>query len=120
MTGAPFPLRGEIYYADLDPVVGSEQGGRRPVLILQNDIGNEHSPVTIAASITSAPARLSRPTDVLISGESSGLAKPSRVLLNQIKTLDKRRLGRKIGRLSTEQMKQVDEAVRISLGLIPL
>lgn len=112
--------RGHIWFASLDPVVGSEQGGRRPVLILQNDLGNDHSPVTIVASITSAPARLSRPTDVAVTPEESGLPYPSRVLLNQIRTLDKRRLEREVGQLSTARMLAVDEALRISLGLVPL
>lgn len=120
MTKQIFPLRGEIFYANLDPVVGSEQGGRRPVLILQNDIGNEHSPVTIVASITSAPTKIQRPTDVHIPSEGSGLTLPSRVLLNQIKTLDKRRLERRVGKLPLHKMAEVDRAVAISLGLVNL
>ncbi len=112
--------RGCIYFADLDPVVGSEQGGRRPVLVVQNDLGNQFSPVTIVASITSAPARIARPTDVAIMPEESGLPHPSRVLLNQIRTLDKRRLERPAGQLSPERMAQVDEALKISLGIVPL
>ena len=112
------PRRGEIYFADLDPVVGSEQAGRRPVLILQNDISNQHSPVTIVAGITSAPMKLSRPTDVAILPGESGLAKPSRVLLNQIKTLDKRRLERRVGTLTALEMRQVERAILISLGML--
>jgi mRNA interferase MazF len=115
-----FPRRGEIYYVDLDPKVGSEQGGRRPALILQNDVGNQYSPVLIVAAITSRPAARPRPTDVLIQPGSSGLQAPSRVLLNQIRTLDKRRMGRFVGRLKPEEMAQVAEAIKISLGLIPL
>ena len=114
------PLRGEIYFADLDPVVGSEQAGRRPVLIVQNDIGNQHSPVTIVAAITSAQTKHVRPTDVELGSTASGLATPSRVLLNQIKTLDKRRLERRVGKVTPAEMEAVDDAIRISLGLVPL
>jgi mRNA interferase MazF len=117
---ANFPRRGEIYYADLDPVFGSEQGGRRPVLIIQNDANNQYSPVIIVASITSTPARTARPTDVLIPAGEAGLAKPSRVLLNQLRTLDKRRLERYVGRLSATQITQIDEALKISLSLVPV
>src|SRR6266699_3462534 len=88
-----FPRRGEIYYVDLDPIVGSEQGGHRQALILQNDVGNQYSPVTIVAVITSRPAARPRPIDVLIQPGSSGLQAPSRILLNQIRTIDSRRLG---------------------------
>lgn len=119
MTGEP-PRRGHLYYADLDPVMGSEQGGRRPVLVLQNDVGNQHSPVTIVASVTSVPARVARPTDVSILPGPSGLSQPSRILLNQIRTVDKRRLGRRLGSLTEEQMAQVEEALKLSLGLVPL
>lgn len=117
---SPTLRRGQIYFADLDPVVGSEQGGRRPVLVLQNDVGNQYSPVTIVASITSAPTRIARPTDVALAPEESGLPQPSRVLLNQIRTLDKRRLERLAGQLPADCMAQVDEALKISLGLVPL
>jgi mRNA interferase MazF len=116
-----FPQRGDIYIVNLDPVVGSEQGGRRPVLIIQNDVNNQYSPVVIVASITSASTRVSYPVDVLIpSAGESGLRPNSRVLLNQIKTIDKHRLERYIGRLNDEHMAQVDEAIKISLGLVPL
>jgi mRNA interferase MazF len=117
---AIFPRRGEIYYAELDPVFGSEQGGRRPVLIIQNDANNQYSPVIIVASITSTPARSARPTDVFMPAGEAGLTKPSRILLNQIRTLDKRRLERYVGRLNATQMAQVDEALKISLSLIPV
>jgi mRNA interferase MazF len=117
---ATFPRRGEIYYADLDPVFGSEQGGRRPVLIIQNDPSNQYSPVVIIASITSTPARVVRPTDVSISAGAAGLTKQSRILLNQIRTLDKGRLERYVGRLNAAQMAQVDEALKISLALVPV
>ena len=116
-----FPRRGEIYIANLDPIIGSEQGGRRPVLIIQNDISNQYSPVVIVASITSAPARVANPVDVMIiePGES-GLRPSSRILLNQIKTIDKRRLHRYIGFLDAHSMALVDQAISISVGLTPL
>ena len=112
-----FPRRGEIFIAHLDPVVGSEQGGRRPALILQNDAGNRSSPVTIAALITSAPAKMRYPVDVVIDDDASGLLPSSRVMLNQIKTIDKVRLGRYIGSLSGADMARVEDALRLSLGL---
>jgi mRNA interferase MazF len=115
---ADFPHRGEIYFADLDPAFGSEQGGRRPVLIIQNDAGNEHSPAVIIAAITSAPAKMVFPVDVVISSHLSGLIKGSRVLLGQVRTIDKRRLEDYVGRLSAAQMAQVDQALTISLGLV--
>jgi|SRR5579871_3530013 len=115
-----FPRRGEIYYVDLDPIIGSERGGHRPTLIIQNDVGNQYSPVIIVAALTSSPAARLRPTDVLIHPGGSGLQVPSRVLLNQIRTIDKRRLGRYVGQLTSEEMARIDEAIKISLGLIPL
>ena len=115
-----FPRRGELYYVDLDPTIGSEQGGHRPALIIQNDVGNQYSPVLIVAALTSRPAARVRPTDVLIAPGDSGLQTSSRVLLNQIRTIDKRRVGRYIGRISPDEMGGIDEAIRISLGLIPL
>ncbi|MFL5803102.1 MAG: type II toxin-antitoxin system PemK/MazF family toxin [Roseiflexaceae bacterium] len=114
---ATFPRRGEIYYTNLDLVFGSEQGGRRPVLIIQNDPNNQYSPVVIIASITSTPARSTRPTDVSIAAGEAGLTKQSRILLNQLRTLDKRRLGRHVGQLDDTQMEQVDQALMMSLGL---
>jgi mRNA interferase MazF len=119
-AGPAFPRRGAIYYVDLDPIVGSEQGGRRPALVIQNDIGNEFSPVVIVAAVTSHLAVRARPTDVAIEPGSSGLRTHSRILLNQIRTIDKRRLGRFVGELLPEDMARVDEAIRVSLGLVPL
>jgi mRNA interferase MazF len=116
-----FPKRGEIYLVDLNPVIGSEQGGYRPVLIIQNDVSNQYSPVVIVASITSAPARVANPVDVLIvEPGDTGLRPSARILLNQIKTIDKRRLSRYIGQLDPDRMQQVDHAIQISLGLVPL
>jgi mRNA interferase MazF len=112
--------RGEVYFADLSPVRGREQGGRRPVLIIQNDIGNRHSPVTIVAAITSSVAGRAYPTEVRLQAGEGGLPKDSAVLLNQIKTIDKERLEQRLGQLNTVAMRQVDEAIQISLGLAPL
>ena len=112
--------RGEVYFADLNPVRGREQGGRRPVLIVQNDIGNRHSPVTIVAAITSSVAERPYPTEVRLMAGEGGLPKDSAVLLNQIKTIDKDRLERCLGQLDASAMRQVDEAIKISLGLTPL
>lgn len=112
-----FPQRGEIYFANLDPVVGHEQGGRRPVLIIQNDLGNQFSPVLIVAAITSAPTKAAYPVDVPIMAGNTGLFKGSRIMLNQIKTIDKQHLEHYIGRLNTRQMEQVDQALILSLGL---
>ena len=115
-----FPRRGEIYYADLNPVFGSEQGGQRPVLIIQNDLGNQYSPAVIVASMTSAPAKARYRTDVVLDLGIAGRAKSSRVQLNQLRTIDKRRLQRFVARLDAAQMAQVDQALQISLGLVPL
>ncbi len=112
--------RGEVYFADLNPVRGREQGGRRPVLIVQNDIGNRHSPVTIVAAITSSVAERPYPTEVRLTAGQGGLPKASAVLLNQIKTIDQDRLERCLGQLDAAAMRQVDEAIKISLGLTPL
>ena len=109
--------RGDIYYADLSPVVGSEQGGTRPVLIVQNDTGNRHSPTVIAAAITSQLGKARLPTHITVPGRESGLAKDSVILLEQIRTLDKRRLREHMGRLSEEQMSKVDNAIAVSFGL---
>ena len=107
--------RGELYYADLSPVVGSEQDGFRPVLVLQNNTGNRHSPTTIVAAITSKKACRPLPTHVRI--HCGGLCMGSTVLLEQIRTIDKRRLGEYIGRLSKEMMGKVDHAIITSLGV---
>ena len=109
--------RGDIYYADLSPVVGSEQGGMRPVLIVQNDIGNRYSPTVIAAAITSQTGKARLPTHITLQGAGCGLTKDSVILLEQIRTLDKRRLREHMGRLSDEQMSRVNEAIAVSFGL---
>ncbi len=109
--------RGEIYYADLSPVVGSEQGGIRPVLIVQNDIGNKHSPTVIAAAITSKKEKSALPTHISVQAASCGLAKDSVVLLEQVRTLDKRRLKERMGELDESAMAQVNSALSTSLGL---
>ena len=109
--------RGDIYYADLSPVVGSEQGGIRPVLIIQNDVGNKYSPTVIVAAITSQINKAKLPTHVEISGEEYGLSKDSVILLEQVRTIDKRRLKEKTGHADERMSGLVDEALRISLGL---
>lgn len=109
--------RGDIYYADLSPVVGSEQGGVRPVLIVQNDVGNKHSPTVIAAAITSQRDKTRLPTHIEVSADKCGLAKDSVVLLEQIRTLDKTRLKDKTGELDMNSMDRVDTALSISFGL---
>ena len=109
--------RGDVYYADLRPVVGSEQGGVRPVLIIQNDVGNKHSPTVICAAITSRMNKAKLPTHVEISSVEYGLNRDSVVLLEQIRTLDKKRLKEKIGHMTDVDMKKVDKALLISLNL---
>lgn len=109
--------RGELYYADLSPVVGSEQGGVRPVLVVQNDIGNKHSPTVIAAAVTSKLTKAKLPTHIELSASSYGLKTNSVVLLEQIRTLDKRRLKERIGELSKSTMELIDNALAISLGV---
>ncbi|HJB26572.1 MAG TPA: type II toxin-antitoxin system PemK/MazF family toxin [Firmicutes bacterium] len=109
--------RGDIYYADLSPVVGSEQGGVRPVLIVQNDIGNKYSPTVIAAAITSQRDKAKLPTHIELDAHHCGLAKNSVVLLEQIRTIDKKRLKEKMGKLDHESMNAVDRALSISFGL---
>ena len=109
--------RGEVFYADLSPVVGSEQGGVRPVLIVQNDVGNQHSPTVIAAAITSQTNKAKLPTHIELSGRSVGLTKDSVVLLEQIRTIDKRRLREHMGRLDAAMMNRVDDAIAVSFGL---
>ena len=109
--------RGDIYYADLSPVVGSEQGGLRPVLIIQNDIGNKYSPTVIAAAITSKLDKAKLPTHIDVYAEEFGLSKNSVVLLEQIRTLDKRRLREKMGHLDDVLMQRVNDAITISFGL---
>ena len=109
--------RGDIFYADLSPVVGSEQGGTRPVLIVQNDMGNRHSPTVIAAAITSQMNKAKLPTHIELTGRNVGLTKDSVVLLEQIRTIDKRRLREHMGRLDAAMMNKVDNAFAVSFGL---
>lgn len=109
--------RGDLFFADLNPVVGSEQGGRRPVVVLQNDIGNQYSPTTIVAAITSRLKKAKLPTHVEIKADKFNLAKNSVVLLEQLRTIDKKRLGERIGHFDEETMSRVDLALLISLGL---
>ncbi|HKM43457.1 MAG TPA: type II toxin-antitoxin system PemK/MazF family toxin [Limnochordia bacterium] len=109
--------RGDIYYANLNPVIGSEQGGVRPVLILQNDIGNKYSPTTIVAAITSRIKKAKLPTHVELDSAHFSLEKDSVILLEQVRTIDKRRLKEKVAHLDNETMSKIDEALQISLGL---
>ena len=110
--------RGDIFYADLSPVVGSEQGGIRPVLIVQNDIGNKYSPTVIVAAITSRINKAKMPTHIEIKGDDYGLSKDSVILLEQIRTIDKKRLKERIGHIDETVISAVNEAVSISLGLM--
>jgi mRNA interferase MazF len=109
--------RGDIFYADLSPVVGSEQGGLRPVLIIQNDVGNKYSPTVIAAAITSRMGKTRLPTHIDVYADRVGLAKDSVILLEQIRTLDKRRLKEKMGHLDGTVMSKVNAAIAVSFGL---
>ena len=109
--------RGDIYYADLSPVVGSEQGGIRPVLIIQNDVGNRYSPTVICAAITSRMNKAKLPTHIEIDSRRCQIMKDSVILLEQIRTIDKQRLQDMIGHLDKERMRSVDEAIRVSLAL---
>lgn len=109
--------RGDIFYADLSPVVGSEQGGLRPVLIVQNDVGNKHSPTVIAAAITSKMSKAKLPTHIDVLGNQVGLLKDSVILLEQIRTIDKVRLKEKMGHLDEGKMNEVNNAINVSFGL---
>ena len=109
--------RGEIFYADLSPVVGSEQGGMRPVLIVQNDTGNKHSPTVIAAAITSQTGKARLPTHIELDAQSVGLSRNSVILLEQIRTIDKSRLRERMGKLDDVTMNKVDNAIAVSFGL---
>ena len=109
--------RGEIYYADLSPVIGSEQGGVRPVLIVQNDVGNRYSPTVIAAAITSQRDKTNLPTHIKVDADGCGLSKDSIVLLEQVRTIDKRRLKERMGSLDVDAMDMVDRALSVSFGL---
>ena len=113
----PIVRRGDIYYADLSPVVGSEQGGLRPVLIIQNDVGNRYSPTVIAAAITSKLGKTRLPTHIDIYAQKAGLAKDSVILLEQIRTIDKERLSDCLGRISVQDMQRVEAAMAVSLGM---
>lgn len=112
--------RGEIYYAELNPVVGSEQGGTRPVLVIQNDIGNQYSPTTIIAAITSQISKAKLPTHVEVTARRSGLERDSVILTEQIRTIDKSRLKEKVTVLDEETMARIGQAIEISLGLVDL
>ena len=109
--------RGDIYYADLSPVVGSEQGGLRPVLIVQNDVGNKYSPTVIAAAITSQIGKTKLPTHIDVIADRFGLSKDSVILLEQIRTIDKQRLKEKMGHLDDSVMQRVNDAIGVSFGL---
>ena len=109
--------RGDIFYADLSPVVGSEQGGMRPVLIVQNDTGNRHSPTVIAAAITSQMGKARLPTHIELSAQTYGLSRDSVILLEQIRTIDKSRLRERMGKLDNDTMTKVDNAIAVSFGL---
>ena len=108
--------RGELYYADLSPVIGSEQGGVRPVLVVQNDVGNKYSPTIIAAAVTSKIDKAKLPTHIELSAREYGLSKDSVVLLEQIRTLDKTRLKERIGQVSADKMRKINEDLLVSLG----
>ena len=110
--------RGDIYYADLSPVVGSEQGGMRPVLIVQNDTGNRHSPTVIAAAITSQTGKARLPTHIELAARNYGLSRDSVILLEQVRTIDKSRLRERMGQLDNATMGRVDNAIAVSFGLV--
>ena len=110
--------RGDLFYADLSPVIGSEQGGNRPVLIIQNDVGNKYSPTVIIGAITSKLTKARIPTHVELSASEYGLPKDSVILLEQVRTIDKMRLKEKIGSLDGKKMQAVDNAIILSLGLL--
>ena len=109
--------RGDIYYADLSPVIGSEQGGIRPVLIVQNDVGNKFSPTVIAAAITSQRDKTNLPTHIRVDADGCGLSKDSIVLLEQVRTIDKQRLKEKMGSLDNSSMDKINQALSVSFGL---
>ena len=119
MIGRKVPMvkRGEVYFADLSPVIGSEQGGMRPVLIIQNNVGNHYSPTVIVAAITAKIQKAKMPTHVEVSAEKHGLERDSVVLLEQIRTIDRQRLKDKVTQLDYQLMQKVDEALEISVGL---
>ena len=110
--------RGDIYYADLSPVIGSEQGGIRPVLIVQNDVGNKYSPTVIAAAITSQKYKTQLPTHISVNADNCGLQKDSIVLLEQVRTIDKKRLKERMGNLPEYEMHKINKALSVSFGLV--
>ena len=110
--------RGDIYYVDLSPVIGSEQGGMRPVLIVQNDVGNRYSPTVIAAAITSQKYKTKLPTHISVNADRCGLQKDSVVLLEQVRTLDKQRLRERMGNLPDSEMNKINRALSVSFGLV--
>ena len=112
-----YPKRGEVYLTNLDPTLGAEIRKTRPALILQNDIANRYSPITIVAAITSQPRDPLRPTNILVKAPEGGLSSDSVVLLNQVRSIDKQRLSKRLGILKSETMQQVDRAIQISFGL---
>ncbi|MDD6816928.1 MAG: type II toxin-antitoxin system PemK/MazF family toxin [Firmicutes bacterium] len=112
--------KGDLYFADLSPVVGSEQGGVRPVLVVQNDVGNKYSPTIIVAAVTSQTSKAKLPTHVELAATQGGLSKNSVVLLEQLRTIDKQRLKERIGALSDSQLPDVDAALGVSLGIANL
>ena len=111
------PKRGEVVVVDFDPTIGAEIRKRRPALVIQNDIDNRHSPITIVAAITSQLASMPYPTEVVLDPPEGGLARPSAVLLNQIRSVDRKRLVGRLGRLKADTMARVDRALQLSLGL---
>ena len=119
-TKPPDYKRGDVWLAALDPVVGSEQGKTRPVLIIQNDVANQYSPVVIVAAITPSIGAKEYPTEVIVRAPEGGLTRDSTILLNQIRTIDKRRLVDYWGRLKPSTMERVDIALKISVGLVPV
>ena len=112
--------RGDVWLAALDPVIGSEQGKTRPVVIIQNNVANEHSPVVIIAAVTTTRGVKEYPTEIWVSPPNGGVRRASVVLLNQIRTIDKRRLIHRWGALDASTMKKLDEALMISVGLVPI
>lgn len=120
MAKMTFPKRGEIYLVNFDPTIGSEIKKTRPALIIQNDVSNEHSPIIIVAAITSKYDEKLYPTEVSITKNEGGLSQDSVILLNQIRSIDKQRLVKRIGKLDERKIKKIDLAIKISLGLIEL
>jgi len=112
--------RGDLYFADLSPVVGSEQGGTRPVLVVQNDVGNKYSPTVIVAAVTSRINKAKLPTHVEVKADENGLSRDSVILLEQLRTIDKKRLREKVGRVDEDTLASVAEALSISLGILEL